>query len=74
MVDEARNKQKGKSVETKGQSEDDQSRQMDIWEDNVSMTLLTGGHLEAQLDNIANIPRVKKWMMEYHWLEDTMFF
>jgi hypothetical protein len=46
MVDEARNKQKGKNVETVGQSEDDQSRQMDIWEDNVSMVLLTGGHLE----------------------------
>ncbi len=30
MVDEAKNKQKGKSVEIEGQSEDDQSRQMDV--------------------------------------------
>ncbi len=40
MVDEAKNKQKGKSVEILGQNEDDQSRQMGIWEDNVSMVLL----------------------------------
>jgi hypothetical protein len=46
MVDEAKNKQKDKGVETEGQSEDDQSRQMDIWGDNVSMALLTAGHLE----------------------------
>ncbi len=60
MVDEARNKQKGKSVETMGQSEDDQSRQMGIWEDNVSMVLLIGGHLETKFYDIANIKRVKK--------------
>jgi hypothetical protein len=42
-------------VETEGQNEDDQSRQMDIWENNVSIALLIGGHLEAELDNIANI-------------------
>jgi len=41
MVDEAKNRQKGKSVETEGQSEDDQSRQMDIWEDNMSIALFT---------------------------------
>ncbi len=45
MVDEAINRQKGKNVEIVGQSEDDKSRQMDIWEDNVSMVILTGGHL-----------------------------
>jgi len=73
MVDEAKNRQKGKSVETKGQSENDQSRQMDIWEDSVSMVLLTCGHLEVQLDNTANIERAKKQMMRYHWLEDTFF-
>jgi hypothetical protein len=33
---------------------------MDIWEDIVSMALLIGGHLEAELDNIANIERAKK--------------
>ncbi len=55
MVDEAINRQKGKSVETEGQSEDDQSRQMDIWEDNMSIALLTSGHLEAKFDNIPKI-------------------
>jgi len=61
-------------VETEGQSEDDQSRQMDIWEDSMSIALLTGGHLKDELDNTANIKRAKKWMMRYHWLEDTLFF
>jgi hypothetical protein len=66
MVDEAINRQKGKSVETKGQNEDDQSMQMDIWEDSMSITLLIDGHLEIELDNIANIKRAKKRMMRYH--------
>jgi len=43
MVHEALNKHKGNNVETMGQSEDDQSRQMDVWEDNVSMVLLISG-------------------------------
>ncbi len=74
MVDEAKNRQKGKSVETEGQSEDDQSRQMDIWEDSVSMPLLTSAHLEVELDNTTNIERAKKRMMRHHWLENTLFF
>jgi hypothetical protein len=57
-----------------GQIEDDQSKQMDIWEDNVSMVLLIGGHLEAELYDIANVERAKKRVMKYHWLEDTLFF
>jgi hypothetical protein len=47
---------------------------MDIWEDSVSITLLTRGHLEAEIDNTTNIDRVKKWMMRYHWSENTLFF
>jgi hypothetical protein len=74
MVDEARNKQKGKNVETMGQNENDQSRQMDIWEDNVSMVLLIGGHLETELYDTANIKKAKKRMMKYHWSKDTLFF
>jgi hypothetical protein len=74
MVDEAKKRQKGKSVEIEGQSEDDQSRQMDIWQDNLSMALLTSGHLETEFDNISNIERAKKQMMKYHWSEDTLFF
>ncbi len=56
------------------QSGDDQSRQMDIWENNVSMVLLTGGHLEVELDGTINIERAKRRMMKYYWLKDTMFF
>jgi hypothetical protein len=47
---------------------------MDIWEDKVSMVLFTGGHLETRLYDIANIKRAKKWVMKYHWSEDTLFF
>jgi hypothetical protein len=74
MVDEAKNKQKGKSVEIMEQSENDESRQMDIWENNVSMVLLIGGHLEAKLDNTTNVKMAKKQVMKYHWSEYTMFF
>jgi hypothetical protein len=55
VVDVAKNKQKGKNVEIKGQIEDDQTRQMDIWEDSVSIALLTSGHLEVKFDNTANM-------------------
>jgi hypothetical protein len=39
MVDAAKSKQKGKSVEIEGQSEDDQAKQLDIWEDSVLIAL-----------------------------------
>jgi len=74
MVDATKNKHKGKSLEIEGQSEDDQARQMDIWEDSVSIALFTSGHLEVELDNIANMDRAKKWIMKYHWLENTLYF
>ncbi len=51
----------------------DQSKQKDIWEDNVSMALLIGGHLEDEFENATNIKRAKKQMMKYHWSEDTFF-
>ncbi len=57
-----------------GQSEDDKSRQMGIWEDNVSMVLLIGGHLETELYDTTNIEQAKKRVMKYHWSEDTLFF
>jgi hypothetical protein len=47
---------------------------MDIWENKVSMVLFTGGHLETRLYDIANIKRAKKWVMKYHWSEDTLIF
>jgi hypothetical protein len=53
-------KQKDKNVEIEGQNEDDQAKQMDIWEDSVSIALRTSGHLKANLDNIANMDTAKK--------------
>jgi hypothetical protein len=47
---------------------------MDIWDDKVSMVLLTSGHLEDGIYDTTNIERVKKWVMKYHWLKDTLFF
>jgi hypothetical protein len=74
MVDVAKSKHKGKSVEIEGQSEDDQAKQMDIREDSVSIALLTDGHMEVELRNTTNIDRAKNRIMKYHWSEDTMFF
>ncbi len=56
------------------QNEHDRIKQMDIWEDNVSIALCTRGHLEAELDKNANMDRAKKRIMRYHWLENTLFF
>ncbi len=47
---------------------------MDILGNNVSMVLLTGGHLDIELYHTANIERDKKWVMKYHWSEDILFF
>ncbi len=47
---------------------------MHIWENNVLMVLLIGGHLEIELYHTANIEKAKKWLMKYHWLEDILFF
>jgi len=55
-------------------NEGDQLKQMDIWEDGLLMVLLTGGHLEINVYDIAEIDRVKKQVMKYHWFEDTLFF
>ncbi len=60
-------------MEIEGQSKDDQTKQMDIWEDSVSIVLLTGEQLEVELDNTANMDKAKKWIMKYHWSEDTLF-
>jgi hypothetical protein len=51
-----------------------QKKQMGIWEDNVLMVLLTGGHLEIEFYDITNIERAKKRVMKYHWSEDTPLF
>jgi len=61
-------------VEIMGQGEDDQSRQMDIWEDNVSMELFVDGNLDTELYDTTNMERGKKRVMKYHWSKDTLFF
>jgi hypothetical protein len=74
MVDEAKDKQKGKSVETMGGYEDDQSKANGY----MGRQRVNGiGHwwnLKIGLYDITNIENVKKPVMKYHWLEDTMFF
>jgi len=74
MVDNAKDQQKGKVLEKEWMSEGDQLKQMDIWEDALLMVLLTGGHLEINVCDVAKIDRIKKQVMKYHWFEDTLFF
>lgn len=74
MVDNAKDRQKGKVLEKEWMNEGDQLKQMDIWEDGLLMVLLTGGHLEINVYDIAEIDKVKKQVMKYHWFEDTLFF
>jgi hypothetical protein len=38
------------------------------------MVLLTSAHLEINVYDVAKINKVKKWVMKYHWFEDTLFF
>jgi hypothetical protein len=47
---------------------------MDIWEDGLSMVLLTNGHLEINAYDVSEIDRAKKWVRKYHWFEYTLFF
>jgi len=59
MVDEAKDNHKSKSVDIVVQCENDQLRQMDIWEDKTSMVLLIGGHLEVGIYDTSNIKRLR---------------
>ncbi len=40
----------------------------------MAMVLFTGRHLEVGACDVANIDRVKNWIMKYHWSEDILFF
>ncbi len=74
MVDNAKDKQKNKYVGTIGLCEEEQLKQMDIWEDKVAMVLLINGHLEVDIHEVSSIKRAKKKVMKYHWAEDILFF
>jgi hypothetical protein len=74
MVDNAKDKQKGKYVGIIGVGKEEQLKQMDIWEDKVAMVLLTSGHLEADTHETSSIKRAKKRVMKYHWAKDILFF
>lgn len=58
MVDNA------KYVGIIGLCEEEQLKQMDIWEDKVAMVLLIGGHLEIGTHETSNIERAKKRVMK----------
>jgi len=73
MVDHIRLRQKGKCIETIEWCKDEQLKQMDISEDKVAMVLFIGKHLEAGAYDVANIDRVKNWIMKYHWSKDIIF-
>jgi len=74
MVDNAKDKQKGKYVGIIGVGKEEQLKQMDIWEDKMAMVFLTSGHLETPTHETFNIKRAKKRMMKYHWAKNTLFF
>jgi hypothetical protein len=36
--------------------------------------VLTNRHLEIDVYDVAQIEKIKKWVMKYHWFEKTLFF
>jgi hypothetical protein len=75
MVDNTKDKQKGKYVGTIGICKEEQLKQMDIWEDKlVAMVLLTNGHLEAPTHEASSIKKAKKKIMKYHCAKNSLFF
>jgi hypothetical protein len=47
---------------------------MDIWKDETYMVLLSGGTLDQVLDDVVDIDRAKRRLLNYHWREDRLFF
>jgi hypothetical protein len=45
---------------------DEQNCYLDIWEDHLSMKLLTCGSLDINAYTLVNIERAKKEVMRYH--------
>jgi hypothetical protein len=49
-------------------------KQMDIWKDETCMVLLSGGILDQVLNDVVEVDRAKRRLLNYHWREDTLFF
>jgi hypothetical protein len=45
---------------------DEQNCYLDIWEDHLSMKLLTGGSLDINACTLVDIESAKKKVMKYH--------
>jgi len=50
------------------------AKQMDIWKDETCMVLLSGGILDQVLNDVVEVDRAKRRLLNYHWTEDTLFF
>jgi hypothetical protein len=55
MLDNAKDKHRGKYVGTIRVCKEEQLRQMDIWEDKMAMVLLIGGHLETPIHDVTTL-------------------
>jgi hypothetical protein len=49
-------------------------KQMDIWKDETCMVLLSGGTLDQVLNDVIEIDRAKRRLLNYHWRKDMLFF
>jgi hypothetical protein len=48
---------------------------MDIWKDETYMVLLSGGTLDQVLDDdVIEVDRAKRRLLNYHWKENMLFF
>ncbi len=68
------NKNKNRIIKKQDDNENVQTCHLDIWEDALSMRLLTGGALVHDEHAEADIERTKKIMMHYYQQEDTLYF
>ncbi len=53
---------------------DKTKKQMDIWKDETCMVLLFGGTLDQVLDDVVEIDRRKRRLLNYHWRKKMSFF
>jgi hypothetical protein len=49
-------------------------KQMDIWKDETCMVLLSGGIMDQVLDDVIEVDRAKRRLLNCHWREDTLFY
>jgi hypothetical protein len=53
---------------------DEQIHSLNIWEDPLSMKLLTSGSLGGNASTLTYIEKEKRRVMRYHWQKDTFYF